>query len=215
MAKKQPATRKRTRSKRGNQQQPDAGTGKNGHENQSYEQELADYLLERIKPGLNRGAIPLLARSIAKELAHRGAGANGGAGNDAGDDADADIPGAAEDDARGDADEDFDEEDGEVRGDADEDFDEDFDEEDGEVRGDADEGEFDDDQSDAAADVEGELRDLQAELGDNWILRFSVQGDDTWLTAETEDGSQHVEAPDPGVLADVVDLLNTSGGRSS
>ena len=28
------------------------------------EQELAEYLQERIKPGLNRGAIPLLARSI-------------------------------------------------------------------------------------------------------------------------------------------------------
>src|SRR5215216_4306662 len=37
----------------------------------SYEQQLADYLQERIKPGLNRGAIPLLARSIAKEIAHR------------------------------------------------------------------------------------------------------------------------------------------------
>ena len=36
-----------------------------------YEQELAGYLQERIKPGLNRGAIPLLARSIAKEIARR------------------------------------------------------------------------------------------------------------------------------------------------
>src|ERR1044072_9260622 len=33
------------------------------------EQELASYLEERIKPGLNRGAIPLLARSIAREIA--------------------------------------------------------------------------------------------------------------------------------------------------
>ena len=32
----------------------------------SYEQELASYLQERIRPGLNRGAIPLLTRSIAK-----------------------------------------------------------------------------------------------------------------------------------------------------
>ena len=37
----------------------------------SYEQELAGYLQERIRPGLNRGAIPLLARSIAKEIASR------------------------------------------------------------------------------------------------------------------------------------------------
>src|SRR4051812_48210807 len=35
-----------------------------------YEQDLADYLQERIKPGLNRGAIPLLSRSIAREVAH-------------------------------------------------------------------------------------------------------------------------------------------------
>jgi hypothetical protein len=33
------------------------------------EGELATYLQERIKPGLNRGAIPLLARSIAREIA--------------------------------------------------------------------------------------------------------------------------------------------------
>src|SRR3954468_9480171 len=36
-----------------------------------HEQELAEYLQERIKPGLNRGAIPLLARSIAKEITNR------------------------------------------------------------------------------------------------------------------------------------------------
>src|SRR3954466_10848960 len=105
--------------------EPDAG--RNGHARgvAKYEEDLAGYLLERIKPGLNRGAIPLLARSIAKELAHRGAGANGGAGNDAGDDADGDDPGVTEDDARGEANDNLgDEEDGEVRGDADEDFDE-------------------------------------------------------------------------------------------
>jgi hypothetical protein len=33
------------------------------------EKELASYLQERIKPGLNRGSIPLLARSIAREIA--------------------------------------------------------------------------------------------------------------------------------------------------
>jgi len=33
-----------------------------------YEQELARYLQARIKPGLRRGAIPLLARSVAKEI---------------------------------------------------------------------------------------------------------------------------------------------------
>jgi hypothetical protein len=39
---------------------------KNGQEQEvsKYEKELAGYLQERIKPGLNSGAIPLLARSI-------------------------------------------------------------------------------------------------------------------------------------------------------
>ena len=55
------------------QQKADPGTGQNGHEEEvaRYEQELAAYLQERIKPGLNSGAIPLVARSIAKEIAHR------------------------------------------------------------------------------------------------------------------------------------------------
>ena len=45
----------------------------NGHQEEvaRYEKELAGYLQERIKPGLNSGTIPLLARSIAKEIAHR------------------------------------------------------------------------------------------------------------------------------------------------
>jgi hypothetical protein len=34
-----------------------------------YEKELARYLQARIKPGLSRSAIPLMARSIAKEIA--------------------------------------------------------------------------------------------------------------------------------------------------
>src|SRR4051812_31697933 len=40
-------------------------------ESATFEAELSAYLQERIKPGLNSGAIPLLARSIAKEIAHR------------------------------------------------------------------------------------------------------------------------------------------------
>src|SRR5689334_21458726 len=42
-----------------------------------YEHELAGYLQKRIKPNLNSGAIPLLARSIAKEIAHQEQPANG------------------------------------------------------------------------------------------------------------------------------------------
>src|SRR5687768_4081648 len=55
------------------QQEADSGAGQNGHEEEvaRYEQELAAYLQERIKPGLNSGAIPLVARSIAKAIAHR------------------------------------------------------------------------------------------------------------------------------------------------
>src|ERR1044072_2088222 len=80
------------------QQDADPGTGQNGHEDAiaKYEQELADYLQERIKPGLNSGAIPLLARSIAKQIAHRGhpsdqADDEPGAGSDAPPDFEADM----------------------------------------------------------------------------------------------------------------------------
>ena len=72
-----------------------------------------------------------------------------------------------------------------------------------------------DEEDDNEGSLEEEMRDLQADLGDDWILRFSVQGEDTWLTAEKDDGSQHVEAPAAAVLADVVELLNESGGRSN
>ena len=59
------------------------------------------------------------------------------------------------------------------------------------------------------------MRELQAELGEDWILRFSVQGDDAWLTAEKDDGSQRVEAPNASVLSEAVGLLNEGGGRSA
>jgi len=59
------------------------------------------------------------------------------------------------------------------------------------------------------------MRELQAELGKDWILRFSVQGDDAWLTADKEDGSQHLEAPNAAVLAEAVELLDEGGGRST
>src|SRR3954467_7212526 len=73
MPEQQSVARKQSRSKRPKQQQTKAGTGASGREDEAakYEKELAAYLLDRIKPGLNRGAIPLLARSIAKDIAHR------------------------------------------------------------------------------------------------------------------------------------------------
>jgi hypothetical protein len=124
-----------------------------------YEQELADYLQERIKPGLNSGAIPLLARSIAKELAQR------------------EHPNGAQADA---------------------------DAKDERSAG-----------ADTPPDFEDEMHELQAELGEDWILRFSVHGDDGWLTAEKNDGSQRVEAPTAAVLVKAVELLNEGGGRSA
>jgi hypothetical protein len=58
------------------------------------------------------------------------------------------------------------------------------------------------------------MHELQAKLGEDWILRFSVQGDDGWLTAEKDDGSQRLEAPTAAVLVEAVELLNEGGGRS-
>jgi hypothetical protein len=127
--------------------------GENGNEEQvaSYEEELADYLQERIKPGLNSGAIPLLARSIAKQIAHR------------------EHPG----------------------GGSDEEHDED---------------------SEEAPDFEADMHELQSDLGEDWILRFSVHGDDAWLTAEKDDGSQRVDAATASELLEKVDQLDEDGG---
>jgi hypothetical protein len=161
MAKQEPDAHKEPESERDAGQEADPGTSQSGDEAEvaSYEQELAGYLQERIKPGLNSGAIPLLARSIAKEIAHRhhpnGASETAEAG---------DEPSA---------------------------------------------------ETEAAPDFEADMYELQAELGQDWILRFSVQGDDAWLTAEKEDGSQRVEAATAAVIAEAVELLNEGGGRSS
>ncbi len=161
MAKEQPVARKGPRSKSHIQQQAEPDAGQHGHEEQvaKYEQELADYLQQRIKPGLNRGAIPLLARSIAKEIAHR------------------EHPNGAS--------------------------------------GVAEAGEEQSAEGDELPPFEDEMHELQAELGEDWILSFSVQGDDEWLTAEKDDGSQRVEAPTASVLSEAVGLLNEGGGRST
>ena len=59
------------------------------------------------------------------------------------------------------------------------------------------------------------MHELQAELGEHWILRFSVQGDEGWLTAEKDDGSQRVDAQDASGLIEAVGLINKRGGRSA
>jgi hypothetical protein len=130
----------------------DAGVDENGHEEEMArdEKELAGYLQERLKPGLNSGAIPLLARSIAKEIAHHEY-SNGGS--------------------------------------------EDAEEE------------------DESADLETNLHELQSKLGEDWILYFAVHGEDSWLTAETDDASQRIEAPNASVLIKAVEVLNQGGGR--
>jgi hypothetical protein len=137
---------------------PEDSPGQNGYEEElaQYELELARYLQARIKPGLSRSAIPLMARSIAKEIARR------------------EPPEPPE-----------------------------------EVHGTAD-GE---NGRPEAPDFEAEMHELQAELGEDWILRFSVQGEEGWLTAEKEDASQRVEAPDAERLVTIVDAINDGGGR--
>jgi hypothetical protein len=151
------APRKQSRSKRAAKQT----AGGNGQEEQlaKDEQALASYLEERIKPGLNRGAIPLVARSIASEIAREDYRDDGG---------EAEEPGETE--------------------------------EAGEDEG--------------AADLEANLHKLQAQLGEDWILYFSVQGGKSWLTAEKEDATQRLEAPSAAVLTQAIELLNGSGGRS-
>ena len=169
----------------------------------SYEQELASYLQERIRPGLNRGAIPLLARSIAKDIAHRERP------DDASEDAEveAEPSDEAEDQHSAEADSEPAEDDEQAEGD------------DEQAEGDDEQAEADDEQgAESETEVsafEDEMHELQADLGEDWILRFSVQGDDAWLTAEKDDGSQRVEAPTADVLVEAVELLNEGGGRST
>ena len=190
MANQKSATANRARFKRDGGKRADRGTSQhgNGNEVESYEQELAHYLQERIKPGLNRGSIALLARSIAKEIAHRRP------------DEDADVAGEPSN-----------EEDDDVRGEADDEFDDD---EEDDVHAEAADV-FSNEEDGNDASLEDEMRDLQANLGDDWILRVSIQGEHAWLTAEKDDGSQRVEAPAAHVLAEVVGLLKERGGRAS
>lgn len=163
----------------------------------SYEKELAGYLQERIRPGLNSGSIPMLARSIAKEIARRDH-PNGAPDEH---ESDEEPKAEAEDDPSAEAEDDLE----------DEEVDEAEADDEGEDEDD-DEGEDDDE---PASEFENEMFELQEELGDDWIVRFSVQGEDAWLTAEKDDGSQRVESPVADVLREAVALLNEGGGRSS
>jgi hypothetical protein len=125
-----------------------------GYEQQlaEYETKLARYLQQKIKPNLSSSTIPLIARSIAKEITRREP---------------PEPPAPAEGDEAG----------------------------------------------NEQIDFEAEMRELQAELGEDWVLRFCVHGEDAWLTAEKEDESQRVEAPDARRLVPIVEAINDGGGR--
>jgi hypothetical protein len=133
----------------------------NGYEQAlaDYKEELADYLQERIKPGLNAGAIAMLTRSIARDIAER-------------------EPPAAPDE-------------GEVTTDHG-----------ASTNGDG-----------PATDLEADMHDLQSELGPDWILRVSVHEQNAWLTAEKQDASQHVEAPNAEGLLKMVNAVNENAAR--
>jgi hypothetical protein len=186
MANKPPATTKRARPRRDDDER-EAGRGASqngdGEAAATDAQQLAHYLQERIKPGLSRGALRLLARAVSKGAAHRRPGEDSDAAGEAGGQEDDDVREEVDDDHAG--------------GEANDDF--------------SDEEDEDEDKR----SLEDEMRDLQANLGDDWILRVCVQGDYAWLTAEKDDGSQRVEAPAADLLAEVVALLNESGDRSS
>jgi hypothetical protein len=134
----------------------------NGYERElaEYETQLTQYLQQKIKPGLSRSAIPLVARSIAKEIARR------------------EPPEAPEDSGHWSGPE----------------------------------GERPDGGTESP-DFEAEMHELQAELGEDWVLRFSVQGGDAWLTAEQDSKGQRVEAPDAQGLVPIVEAIKEGGGR--
>lgn len=131
----------------------------NGYERElaEYETQLAQYLQKKIKPGLTRSTIPLVARSIAKEIARR----------------EPPVPAESE-------------------------------------------GGAEDERPEGGGkppDFEAEMHELQAELGEEWVLHFSVQDGDAWLTAEKPGEDQRVEAPDAQGLLPIVEAINERGGR--
>jgi len=227
MAKQENPTRKGSRSKSEKQSEADTSNGGGAPQNgaESYEKELAAYLQERIRPGLNRGSIPMLARSIAKEIAKRDH-PNGTPKESPEDDettaagSDEEVAAEGEDEVGAESgDEEVAEsEDEDVAESEVEDEDEDEasaeaedDDEDDEASAEAEEdAEDEDDDDEAPTAFEEDMYELQEEFGDDWIVRFSVQNDAGWLTAEKADGSQRLEAPTADVLRKAVGLLNES-----
>jgi len=235
MAKQKTAGRRTARPKDSGSEKAKSGSGNSGS---TYEEELTELLQERIKPNLNRGSIPLLARSLAKDIAARQR--TDEAEEDEPRDEAADDQPETDDEAQGDderdeepeaeagddsaeeqeepedeeQDSEVEDEDSEPEAVADEDEDEDEDEDlDDEDEDSEPEGEGEGGGEDPVSVFEEEMHQLQEDLGDEWIVRFSVQNDEAWLTAEKEDGSQHVEGPTADVLREAVELLE-GGGES-
>ena len=146
MAEDQQVEREDEESRQEAAESEDSGNG-SGQGTSEYEAGLARYLQERIKPNLSPSAIPLMARSIAKEIAGRERPEAPAAG---------DSPSG---DGR------------------------------------------------PVPDFEADMHELQAELGEDWILRFSVHGDNGWLTAEKQDASQRVDALDASGLLTIVEAI--------
>jgi len=223
MAKQSTTTRKQAGSQRPKKRNAASAPSQNGQDASSFEQELAEYLQERIKPGLNSGAIPMLARSIAKDIARRQSSEDA----ENGDDADSTEAEADEDQVQAEADDteveeteddyteaEADDDDAEADDDEEAEADDDTEAEADDDYDDDDEGDGDnaaDANGNGSTDFEAAMRELQGELGEDWILRFSVQGDESWLTAEKDDGSQRVQAATASVLSEVVELLNEDG----
>lgn len=188
------------------------------------EKQLAEYLAGRIKPNLNKSAIPMLARSIAKDLTKRNSQFEAAEQSDEApaeqsDEAlaqseeapqqseGADEPSeGVEDDAGAESD------DGAPEGSADEASEQDEGAEQDEDVYEDDDAEQEDDVPEAdAADFEQEMHDLQAEIGEDWIVRFSVHNDESWLTAERTDASQRVEAENADGLVRVIEAIDEAG----
>jgi hypothetical protein len=65
---------------------------------------------------------------------------------------------------------------------------------------------------DSLTDFEADMHELQSELGEDWILRFSVHDQDGWLTAEKQDSSQRVEADTAERLVSIVREIEGRNG---
>lgn len=176
-----------------------------------YEKDLAAYLQERIKPGLSSSAIPLLARSIAKEITRREPPEM--PDEDSQDDEGPDLQADEGPDSEADEEEpDSQADEGQPDSEADEEEPESEPDEE-EPDSEADKEESASEADEEQPDFEANMHELQADLGDEWVLHFSVHGDDGWLAAEKQDGTQRVEAPDARGLITIIDAIDECGGR--